>query len=101
MRGGRSRKQQPVLQAGNRVDLIWRARLDEHLGTFQVEAMESNAARLFDSACAVFGLQTIAAHLRLMPERDAHEGLFEALGLLSSIWTSRRSLANWWRASNC
>jgi DNA repair protein RecO (recombination protein O) len=82
VRGGRSRKQQPVLQAGNRVDLIWRARLDEHLGTFQVEAMESNAARLFDSACAVFGLQTIAAHLRLMPERDVHEGLFEALGLL-------------------
>ncbi len=82
VRGGRSRKQQPVLQAGNRVDLVWRARLDEHLGTFQVEAMESNAARLFDSAAAVFGLQTIAAHLRLMPERDVHAGLYEALGLL-------------------
>ena len=40
VRGGRSRKQQPVLQAGNRVDILWRARLDEHLGTFQVEAVE-------------------------------------------------------------
>ena len=58
VRGGRSRKQQPVLQAGNRVDLFWRARLDEHLGTFQAEAMELNAARLFDSAVAVYGLQT-------------------------------------------
>ena len=29
VRGGRSRKQQPVLQPGNRVDLLWRARLDE------------------------------------------------------------------------
>jgi DNA repair protein RecO (recombination protein O) len=82
VRGGRSRKQQPLLQAGNRVDLVWRARLDEHLGTFQAEAVELNAARLFDSAAAVFGLQTIAAHLRLMPERDVHSGLYETLMLL-------------------
>jgi DNA repair protein RecO (recombination protein O) len=82
VRGGRSRKQQPVLQAGNRVDLIWRARLDEHMGTFQAEALELNAARLFDSATAVYGLQTLAAHLRLLPERDPHEQLFETLGLV-------------------
>lgn len=82
VRGGRSRKTQPVLQAGNRVELVWRARLDEHLGAFQVEALELNAARLFDSASAVFGLQTLAAHLRLLPERDAHETLFETLALV-------------------
>ena len=82
VRGGRSRKQQPVLQAGNRVDLLWRARLDEHLGTFQVEALDLNAARLFDSAAAIYGLQTMAGHLRLLPERDPHERLYETLGLV-------------------
>jgi DNA repair protein RecO (recombination protein O) len=82
VRGGRSRRMQPVLQPGNRVDLTWRARLDEHLGTYQVEPVELHAARLFDSACAVYGLQTIAAHLRLLPERDPHLNLFETLGLL-------------------
>ncbi|RLP25382.1 DNA repair protein RecO [Mesorhizobium sp. YM1C-6-2] len=82
VRGGRSRKQQPVLQAGNRVDIIWRARLDEHLGTFQVEALDLNAARLFDSAAAIYGLQTLAGHLRLLPERDPHERLYETLGLV-------------------
>jgi len=82
VRGGRSRKQQPVLQAGNRVDVIWRARLDEHLGTFQVEALDLNAARLFDSAAAIYGLQTLAGHLRLLPERDPHERLYETLGLV-------------------
>ncbi len=82
VRGGRSRKQQPVLQAGNRVDLVWRARLDEHLGMFQAEALESNAARLFESATAVFGLQTLAAHLRLLPERDSHANLYETLLVL-------------------
>lgn len=82
VRGGRSRRMQPLLQPGNRVDLVWRARLDEHLGFFQVEPVQLHAARLFDSACAVYGLQTIAAHLRLLPERDRHENLFETLALL-------------------
>jgi len=84
VRGGRSRRMQPILQPGNRVDLVWRARLDEHLGLWQVEPVELNAARLFDSACAVYGLQTIAAHLRLLPERDPHAGLYETLALLTA-----------------
>jgi excisionase family DNA binding protein len=46
VRGGRSKRMQPVLQPGNRVELTWRARLDEHLGTYQVEPLELNAARL-------------------------------------------------------
>src|SRR3954468_9381383 len=35
---GRSRRLQPVLQPGNTVQAVWRARLDEHLGTYAVEA---------------------------------------------------------------
>ena len=84
VRGGRSRKMQPMLQPGNRVDLTWRARLDEHLGTFQAEPIELNAARLFEAATAVFGLQMLAAHLRLLPERDPHPALYETLGLVLS-----------------
>jgi len=82
VRGGRSRRMQPVLQPGNRVDLTWRARLDEHMGLYQVEPLELHAARLFDSAAAVYGLQTIAGHLRLLPERDPHRNLYETLCLL-------------------
>jgi DNA repair protein RecO (recombination protein O) len=82
VRGGRSRRMQPMLQPGNRVQLIWRARLDEHLGLFQAEPLESNAAWLLQSAAAVYGLQTLAAHLRLLPERDPHEGLYQALRLV-------------------
>jgi DNA repair protein RecO (recombination protein O) len=82
VRGGRSRKLQPVLQPGNRLEIVWRARLDEHMGTFAVEPLALNAARLFDSAAAVYGLQTLAAHLRLLPERDPHQGLYEALEVM-------------------
>lgn len=73
---------QPVLQAGNRVDLTWRARLDEHLGTYQAEPVALNAARFFDSSTAIYGLQLLAGHLRLLPERDPHDGLYEATKLI-------------------
>ncbi|MFW5662069.1 MAG: recombination protein O N-terminal domain-containing protein, partial [Oceanicaulis sp.] len=38
VRGGRSKTLRPVLQPGNRVGAVWRARLEDHLGAFQVEA---------------------------------------------------------------
>src|SRR5690606_18878049 len=55
---------------------------DEHLGTFQAEAVELNAARLLASAAGVYGVQLLAAHLRLLPERDPHAGLYETLCIL-------------------
>ncbi len=82
VRGGRSRKQQPMLQPGNLVEIVWRARLDEHLGMFQAEPLELNAARFFDSASAIYAIQTLAAHLRLLPERDPHARLYEALKVM-------------------
>lgn len=82
VRGGRSRRLQPTLQAGNLVELTWRARLDEHLGMFQVEPLQLNAARILGSSSAVYGIQTLAAHLRLLPERDPHPGLFHALEVI-------------------
>jgi DNA repair protein RecO (recombination protein O) len=82
VRGGRSSKQQPVLQPGNAVSLTWRARLDEHLGEYRVELLASHAARLMAAPVALYGLATVAALLRLLPERDPHPGLHEALGVL-------------------
>ncbi|TPW32003.1 DNA repair protein RecO [Pararhizobium mangrovi] len=77
--GGRSRRQQPLLQPGNRVDLVWRARLADHLGAFRVEPLSLRAARLMERACALYGVQAMAALLRLLPERDPHPALYAAL----------------------
>jgi DNA repair protein RecO (recombination protein O) len=79
VRGGRSRKQQPVLQPGNSVTATWRARLDEHLGNYAVEATKLRAARLMESAAGLYGIQIAAALLRLLPERDPHQRLYEDL----------------------
>ncbi|MHC2016803.1 DNA repair protein RecO [Methylobacterium sp. CM6247] len=80
--GGRSRRMQPVLQTGNHVRLTWRARLDESLGAFAVEPLESSAARLMGSGLALYGVTHMAALLRLLPERDSHSALYEAARVL-------------------
>ncbi len=80
--GGRSRKMRPVLQPGNSVSVTWRARLDEHLGSFRIEGENLRAARLMESAHGIFALQTLASHVRLLPERDAHLALYNSLEIV-------------------
>lgn len=82
VRGGRSRTQQPVLQPGNSVEVTWRARLDEHLGEYRVEPVRLRAARLMEAATAVYGVQAMASLLRLLPERDPHPHLYDALEVI-------------------
>jgi DNA repair protein RecO (recombination protein O) len=76
--GGQSRRMGPVLQAGNSVAVTWRARLDEHIGHYAVEPETLRSARLLGSPMALYGLGTLALHLRLLPERDPHPGLYAA-----------------------
>jgi DNA repair protein RecO (recombination protein O) len=76
--GGRSRRMAPVLQAGNSVAATWRARLDEHIGHYAVEPDTLRSARLLASPMALYGVGALALHLRLLPERDPHPGLYAA-----------------------
>jgi DNA repair protein RecO (recombination protein O) len=82
VKGGRSRKHQAVLQPGNGVSATWRARLSEHLGNWTLEPVSSRAARLMSNAAGLYGVQLLAAHLRLLPERDPHPRLYTALGAI-------------------
>jgi DNA repair protein RecO (recombination protein O) len=79
VRGGAGTRLRPVLQAGNRVSATWRARLDEHLGYYVVEAIELRAAGFLTSAHALYGLNHLAALCRLLPERDPHAPVFDRL----------------------
>lgn len=82
VRGGRSRRWQPALQAGNGLNVIWRARLDEQLGMFTIEPTDLRAARYIDDAASLYALSTIGALIRLLPERDPHEALYDTLRIV-------------------
>ena len=82
VRGGFGSRLKPVLQPGNSVSATWKARLDEHLGNFTVEAVHLRAGAMFGARHAVYGVTHLAALMRLLPERDPHEGLHAALEAL-------------------
>lgn len=77
VRGGRSRKLAATLQPGNSVQLTWRARLDEHLGTYAVELTRARAADLISDRTRLYAGQLLCDHLRLLPERDPHDRLLD------------------------
>src|SRR5881394_4250610 len=79
VRGGSSKRMRPLLQPGNSVSAVWRARLDEHLGTYAIEGTRMRAATLLASPHAVYGVTHLASLARLLPERDPHEDIYEML----------------------
>src|SRR6266851_4561809 len=62
VRGGSSSKGRAVMQPGNRVRLVWRARLSEHLGIFTVELAQARAGDIFEQRAALCGLNALSAH---------------------------------------
>ncbi|MFU8777847.1 MAG: DNA repair protein RecO [Roseovarius sp.] len=93
VRGGASRRMAPVLQPGAQLDVEWRARLEDHIGTFRVEPLKSRAWTMSDRM-ALAGLNAVCALLLfVLPEREAHAELYRKtlilLDLLDQpeIWT--------------
>jgi DNA repair protein RecO (recombination protein O) len=77
VRGGASRKQAPLLQPGTQLDLTWRARLEDHLGSFNAEPLRSRAALVMDSRFALAGMNTTLGLLSFcLPEREPMPGFY-------------------------
>src|SRR6056297_2566464 len=77
VRGGTSRRIAPILQPGAQLDVTWKARLDEHLGSFTVEPVRSRAAAVMGDRLALAGLNAVTALLLFcLPDREAHRRLY-------------------------
>lgn len=93
VRGGASRKMAAILQPGTGLQLEWRARLDDHIGSFTVEPIRSRAHLLADRL-ALAGLMSTCALLRTaLPEREPHPALWTVtLALMDALggaaWTT-------------
>ncbi|WP_415921411.1 DNA repair protein RecO [Tateyamaria sp. SN6-1] len=77
VRGGTSRKTAPILQPGAQLDVRWRARLEDHIGTFAVEPVRSRAALVMGNRLALAGLNAVTALLSFcLAERAAYPALY-------------------------
>jgi DNA repair protein RecO (recombination protein O) len=86
VRGGTSRKLTPILQPGGQLDLTWRARLADHLGSFTVEPVRARAGALMGDGLALAGLNAICALLCFsLPEREPHPRLYRATLALMDV----------------
>jgi DNA repair protein RecO (recombination protein O) len=79
VKGGRSRRLRPLLQTANGLHVDWRARLDDQLGVYTVELTEPTAARILDDKIALAGANSLVSLLQVLPERDPHPKLYDAL----------------------
>src|SRR5262249_57550769 len=68
VRGGSSPRLRGILQPGNAVRATWRARLDEHLGLYLVEAANLRVTGFMDKAHALHGLPHLASPCTLLPQ---------------------------------
>ncbi len=81
--GGQGARKTGLLQIGNRLRLTWRARLPEHLGTYETEMVSSRIGYIIHDPGRLAALQSAAALVQLaLPEREPHPTLFHAFEAL-------------------
>jgi DNA repair protein RecO (recombination protein O) len=90
VRGGTSRKIAPILQPGAQLDVTWRARLQEHIGSFTIEPILSRAGAIMDDRLALAGLNAVTALLSFcLAEREEHPPLYHrTISLLDMLGRS-------------
>lgn len=93
VRGGRSRKMAPHLQAGAQLHVTWSARIEAHLGSFTVEPQRARAGIAMADRKALAGLQAVTAlAAQVLPERQAFPALYAKteqmldLVLVTEVW---------------
>ncbi len=95
VRGGASRRSRPTLQPGNTVQVHWRARLSEHLGSFTVEIDHARAGELMEGRQTLIGLNALTAVASaVLPEREPHASVFEVATMLLDAM-AEDGLAHW------
>lgn len=86
VRGGSSRTQVAIWQAGNLITARWFARVPEQLGSFTAEMVHPSSARLMQEALPLALLSSACAVADgVLPEREPHPGIFHGLTCLLTL----------------
>jgi len=90
--GGNGRRQKPLFQPGNYLQVSWRGRLSEHLGNFTCEPLGLRASDFLDDPLRLGALNAAMTLLATtLPEREPHPNLYDATlawleGLSGPYW---------------
>jgi DNA repair protein RecO (recombination protein O) len=77
VRGGAGRRMGPILQPGAQLDVVWRARLEDHIGSYTVEPIRSRAVAAMSDRLMLAGLNAVTSLLiYCLPERQTHAALY-------------------------
>lgn len=83
VRGAFGRQGRAVWQPGNMVEVNWRARLADNLGSLSGELLRGYAAEAMDSAKRLSCLAAACSVTRnALPEREPHPAIFEGMTVL-------------------
>ena len=99
VRGGGARKMAPILQPGAQLSVEWKARLEDHLGSYTVDPIKSRAVQIMGDRGALAAMGTVSALLCLgLPEREANAPLYaRTINLIDALgeetdWPARYAL---------
>lgn len=97
IKGGLSRRNKANLQAGNKLIVTWRARLEENLGRFTVELLHSPLGLMLGDGMRLAALSAVTSVVATtMPERELHGGVFKGLAAVIGLMEHEdSSLAAW------
>ncbi|MEM1379681.1 MAG: DNA repair protein RecO [Pseudomonadota bacterium] len=98
--GGQGRGKVPVLQCGNGLEVRWRGKTPDSLGSFDVDLLEPRASSVFGDGRALSAMTATAELLlHVLPEGEAVPGLYEASAVLFDTFGERKIwpivLARW------
>jgi DNA repair protein RecO (recombination protein O) len=83
VRGGSGSRARGALQPGNRLQVSWKARLSEQLGTFTWELLASDGTRWLSDQRRLAAVVAACALIdATLPERESHPGAFAGLAAL-------------------
>jgi DNA repair protein RecO (recombination protein O) len=90
VKGGSGKSKTSTLQPGNLVKAWWRARLDDQLGNYTIEAVHNFGAAVLSEPLALAGLSALCAMAEAtLPEREPHAATYRrALNLLEQMEAS-------------
>jgi DNA repair protein RecO (recombination protein O) len=80
VRGGSSRRQRGILEPGNLVTATWRARLEDHLGSFGVELLRNPSAAWLDDPARLSALSAACVIAdQTLPEREPSDSIYQGM----------------------